>query len=159
MTKHEHEVESTNRLREGRARGEAAHQGLRLEKSRSRERQAPEYEYGTYTLTDIATNTIAALGPQGQYGLTLDDVERALGISTAMTNPLSESDTKALWSRVARRLSDVAAVRRATGDAHMPASVREHILAMRRQLHAAGIPDEQIDNTPGLEPPDEADEE
>jgi hypothetical protein len=157
MTEHEHEVESSNRLREGRARGEAAHQGLRLEKSRSREPQAPEY--GTYRLTDIATNRIVAWGPQGQYGLTLDDVERALGIVTAMTNPLNESDAKALWSRVADRLSDVAAVRHATGDAHMPARVRQYIRAMRRQLRAAGIPDEQIDTTPGLEPTDEADDE
>ncbi len=153
----EHEAESSNRLREGRARGEAAHQGLRLEKSRSRKPQEPEY--GTYRLTDIATNTIVTLGLQGGYGLTLDDVERALGIATAMTNPLSAADANALWARLADSLSDVAAVRRATGDAHMPDGVRQHILAMRRQLRAAGIPDEQIDTTPGLEPPDNGHDE
>lgn len=153
----EHEAESSNRLREGRARGEAAYQGLRLEKSRSREPQASEY--GTYRLTDISTNTIVGLGMQGGYGLSLDDVERALGIASAMTNPLNAADTEALWARLADRLSDVAAVRRATGDAHMPDGVRQHILAMRRQLRAAGMPDEQIDTTPGLEPLGEADDE
>ena len=60
-----------------------------------------------------------------------------------------------LWARLADGVSDVATVRRATGDAHMPDGVRQHILDMRRQLRVAGIPDEQIDITPGLEPTDD----
>ena len=71
-------MDSAEKTRENRLRRVAARRfGWRLEKSRSRDPLA--FGYGTYRLVDVATNTVArAEGPSG-YGLTLDDVESALG--------------------------------------------------------------------------------
>jgi hypothetical protein len=64
------------KARENRPRRIAARQGLHLMKSRARDRQAPDF--GTYMLTDPATNLLVASGLQNGYSLSLDDVERAL---------------------------------------------------------------------------------
>jgi hypothetical protein len=65
-----------DKARENRLRRVAARQGLNLMKSRARDPQAPDY--GTYMLTDPATNFLVTSGLQTGYGLSLDDVERAL---------------------------------------------------------------------------------
>jgi hypothetical protein len=65
----------TDKARENRLRRVVARQGLHLTKSRARAPQAPDF--GTYMLTDPATNLPVASGQNG-YGLSLDDVERAL---------------------------------------------------------------------------------
>jgi hypothetical protein len=62
--------------RENRLRRIAASQGLQLMKSRARDPQAPDF--GTYMLTDPATDFVVDSGLQSGYGLSLDDVERAL---------------------------------------------------------------------------------
>ena len=61
---------------ENRLRRAAVRQGLRLEKSRARDPRA--ITFGTYRLTDPATNTVVACGRADGYGLTLDEVEKAL---------------------------------------------------------------------------------
>jgi len=65
-----------DKARENRLRRIAARQGLHLTKSRARDPQAPDF--GTYMLTDLATNFLVASRLQNGYGLSLDDVERAL---------------------------------------------------------------------------------
>ena len=62
--------------RELRLRRAAARQGLALRKCRTR--TVESYDYGTYHLVDAATNFLAVWGLQSGYGLSLDDVERAL---------------------------------------------------------------------------------
>lgn len=64
------------KVRENRLRRMAQRQGLRLEKSRRRDPRA--LDYGTYQLTDPATNTLVAHGGQNGYGLDLDAIEKAL---------------------------------------------------------------------------------
>ena len=54
----------------------AERQGLRLEKSRRRDTRA--VDYGTYRLVDPATNTDVSNGAVSPYGLTLDEIEKAL---------------------------------------------------------------------------------
>jgi hypothetical protein len=61
---------------ENRLRAAAERQGLRLEKSRSRDPRA--IGWGTYQLVDLYHNTPVAYGLQDGYGLGLDDVARAL---------------------------------------------------------------------------------
>jgi hypothetical protein len=68
-------VRDADKARENRLRRIAARQGLHLTKSHTRDPQAPDF--GTYMLTDPATNLPVASGQNG-YGLSLDDVERAL---------------------------------------------------------------------------------
>lgn len=64
------------KVRENRLRRMAERQGLRLEKSRRRDPRATDF--GTYHLVTAADNTLAAWGLSSGYGLSLDDVERAL---------------------------------------------------------------------------------
>ncbi|BBX22948.1 hypothetical protein MTER_23590 [Mycolicibacter terrae] len=61
---------------ENRLRRSAARQGLRLEKSRTRDPQGSDY--GTYQLVDVATNTIAKCGSQRGYGLGLNEINQVL---------------------------------------------------------------------------------
>jgi hypothetical protein len=61
---------------ENRIRRMAERQGLRMEKSRRRDTRA--VDYGTYRLVDPATNTVVSYAPPSLYGLTLDDIEKAL---------------------------------------------------------------------------------
>lgn len=61
---------------ENRLRRAAERQGLQLKKSRARDPRA--LTYGTYMLTDIATNALVAGDSQNGYGLDLNDVEKAL---------------------------------------------------------------------------------
>lgn len=61
---------------ENRLRRAAERQGLRLERSRRRDRRATDY--GTYMLVDPDTNTIAVCGLPSGYGLRLHDVDREL---------------------------------------------------------------------------------
>ncbi|RFZ48548.1 hypothetical protein MSS2_04715 [Mycobacterium marinum] len=64
------------KVMENRLRRAAVRQGLRLEKSRTRDPQASDY--GTYQLVDVATNTIARCGSQRGYGLGLNEIDQAL---------------------------------------------------------------------------------
>jgi hypothetical protein len=61
---------------ESRIRRMANRQGLRLEKSRRRDTRA--VDYGTYRLVDPATNTVVSYGGATPYGLSLDEIEKAL---------------------------------------------------------------------------------
>lgn len=70
-----------DKIRENRLRRAAERQGLRLEKSRRRDPRASEY--GTYHLVNVQTNTLAARGMSGGYGLNLDEIERNLTEGTA----------------------------------------------------------------------------
>ena len=54
----------------------AGRQGLRLEKSRRRDTRAADY--GTYRLADPATGTVVSYAGATPYGLTLDEIEKAL---------------------------------------------------------------------------------
>lgn len=67
---------TTEKAREMRLRRMADRRRLRLEKSRSRDPRA--YDFGTYHLVDPRVNTIVAGNTSDGYGLSLDDVERAL---------------------------------------------------------------------------------
>lgn len=64
------------RVWENRIRRMAHRQGLRLEKSRRRDTQAADY--GTYRLVDATTGTVVSYGGSTPYGLTLDEIEKAL---------------------------------------------------------------------------------
>jgi hypothetical protein len=66
----------TDRVRENRLRRAAQRQGLMLAKSRRRDPRATDY--GTYMLVDPSTNAVIASGSQSGYGLSLDDVDKAL---------------------------------------------------------------------------------
>lgn len=61
--------------REARVRNRAKQLGLRLEKSRSRTPELPEW--GTYQLVDENRIIVASGGPGG-YGLSIEEVENAL---------------------------------------------------------------------------------
>ena len=61
---------------ENRIRRMAGRQGLRLEKSRRRDTRA--VDYGTYRLVDPVTSTVVSYGASSPYGLTLDEIEKAL---------------------------------------------------------------------------------
>lgn len=81
-------TEQEYKVLENRIRRAAERQGLRLEKSRARDPRAVTYR--TYQLVDPSTNTIAALGLQGGYGLSLDDVARELRMSSERDEVLAE---------------------------------------------------------------------
>jgi hypothetical protein len=68
------------KVMENRLRRAAARQGLRLEKSRTRDPQASDY--GTYQLVDVETNTIAKCGTRRGYGLGLNEIDQALNESS-----------------------------------------------------------------------------
>ena len=65
-----------DKVRENRLRRAAQRQGLTLTKSRRRDPRATDY--GTYMLVDRQTNAVVASGSQSGYGLSLDDVDKAL---------------------------------------------------------------------------------
>jgi hypothetical protein len=67
---------NADKIRENRLRRMAERQGLQLQKSRRRDPRATEF--GTYQLVDRYNDTLAARGGQNGYGMTLDEVERAL---------------------------------------------------------------------------------
>lgn len=67
---------TSEQSREARLRRAAARQGLVLMKCRRRDPRA--IGYGTYMLTDAKTKTITASGSQDGYGLSLDEIEKAL---------------------------------------------------------------------------------
>ena len=67
---------TAHKVWETRIRRMAARQGLRLEKSRRRDTRA--VGYGTYRLVDPATNAVASYGGSSPYGLTIDEIEKAL---------------------------------------------------------------------------------
>lgn len=67
---------STEKVREDRLRRRAARQGLRLMKSRRRDRRA--IDYGTYQLVNPHTHALVSYGLSAGYGLSLDEVEEAL---------------------------------------------------------------------------------
>ncbi|MDN5771128.1 MAG: hypothetical protein L0H24_09570 [Microlunatus sp.] len=64
------------KVRVNRLRRAAQRQGLRLEKSRSRDPRA--IGYGTYHLVNLATNTLEVYGNGHGFGLNLDEIETAL---------------------------------------------------------------------------------
>lgn len=66
-----------DKVREIRLRRAADRQGLKLQKCRRRDPRA--IGYNTYQLTDARTDAMVAWGSQSGYGLTLDQVEKALG--------------------------------------------------------------------------------
>ena len=68
--------DSDVKVLENRLRRAAERQGLRLEKSRSRDPRA--LTYGTYRVVDNATDSIAAGGTTNGYGLGLDEVAEYL---------------------------------------------------------------------------------
>jgi hypothetical protein len=69
-------MNEAEKVRENRLRRAAARQGLHLEKSRRRDPRA--LGYGTYRLVNSKTNQVISSDQNTGYGLTLDDVERAL---------------------------------------------------------------------------------
>ena len=69
-------MDDTDKVRENRLRRAAQRQGLTLAKSRRRDTRATDY--GTYMLVDQQTNAVVASGSQSGYGLSLDDVDKAL---------------------------------------------------------------------------------
>jgi hypothetical protein len=69
---------SSGKVRENRLRRMAKRQGMRLEKSRRRDRRA--IDYGTYGLIDASTNAPIIRGGSGVTSLTLDEVEKRLTI-------------------------------------------------------------------------------
>jgi hypothetical protein len=75
-TARETQMQEAEKVRENRLRRAAARQGLRLEKSRRRDPRA--LGYGTYQLVNERTNQVTAGDLTAGYGLTLEDVERAL---------------------------------------------------------------------------------
>lgn len=69
-------MEQDEKVRENRLRRMAERQGYRLTRSRRRDPRA--IDYGTYGISNQATNALEAGDPNHGYGLTLDDVERFL---------------------------------------------------------------------------------
>jgi hypothetical protein len=67
---------NVDKIRENRLRRMAERQGLQLQKSRRRDPRATGY--GTYQLVDPYNSKLVAWGGQNGYGMTLDEVERAL---------------------------------------------------------------------------------
>jgi hypothetical protein len=76
MLEHTTTDHADDKRRENRLRRTAHRQGLQLVKSRNRNPRTAEH--GTFMLVDAYTNGVVASGLQSGYGLTLDDVERAL---------------------------------------------------------------------------------
>jgi hypothetical protein len=68
-------IDQVERTREARLRRRASRQGLLLAKSRCRTPEA--HVFGTYALLDQYNNLVAYAGGDG-YGLTLDEIEKAL---------------------------------------------------------------------------------
>lgn len=66
----------TGKIRENRLRRAADRQGLVLMKSRRRDPRA--VDYSTFQLTDASTGALVVWGSQSGYGLTIDQVEKAL---------------------------------------------------------------------------------
>jgi hypothetical protein len=64
------------KIRENRLRRMAERQGLKLEKSRRRDPRATGY--GTYMLVDPDRNTIVAGDRNSGYGMSLEEIEKAL---------------------------------------------------------------------------------
>lgn len=99
------------KVRENLARRRAQRQGLRLERSRSRDPRATDY--GTYQLVDVRTNVIESYGLQSGYGLTLEEVEQQLDGGTPMRNgsyPRIDAlqDLIKEWTAAGRDLNDEA---------------------------------------------------
>lgn len=70
-----------DKVRENRARRAVARRGYRLEKRRRRDERA--WDYGTYQIVDPFTDTVVlADRTTGQYGLSIDDVEKWLAGDT-----------------------------------------------------------------------------
>ena len=67
---------TSDKVYENRLRRVADRQGLRLEKSRSRDRRA--LTYGTYHLVNPYNNTLEVCGSSNGYGLSLPEIEHAL---------------------------------------------------------------------------------
>lgn len=61
---------------ERRMRRLANRQGLKLEKSRTRNSQLPEY--GTYRLIDPFRNIVVAYAGNNPYGMTIEDIQSQL---------------------------------------------------------------------------------
>lgn len=74
---------------ENRLRRAAERQGLRLEKSRSRDPRATDYR--TYRLVDPSTNTLVAYAVQGGYGLGLDEIARELRMGSERDEIVAEA--------------------------------------------------------------------
>ena len=66
-------MDQDEKVRINRARRAAARQGLALRRTRRRDRRA--LDYGTYALVAV----VPGVADRGE-GLTMDDVERALGV-------------------------------------------------------------------------------
>jgi hypothetical protein len=66
---------TAEKIRENRLRNAAHRQGLKLSKSRRRDPRAQDYGY---MLIDPTTNTPVVWGSPRLYGLSLDEIERAL---------------------------------------------------------------------------------
>lgn len=65
-----------HKVRENRLRRAAERQGLKLEKSRRRDPRA--IDFGTYRLVDMRTNAVTVHSGPSDYGMSLEDIERAL---------------------------------------------------------------------------------
>ncbi|TAM63540.1 hypothetical protein [Mycobacterium sp.] len=63
------------------------------------------------------------------------------------------AEAKAQFDLLAEQLSNIAAMRRQLDDSEMPEDVRQMILGLRQTLCEAGLPEEMIDETAGLELP------
>ncbi|MBY0287495.1 MAG: hypothetical protein K2X52_10135 [Mycobacteriaceae bacterium] len=74
---------------ENRLRRSADRQGLRLEKSRSRDPRATDY--GTYHLVDASTSGLVAYGLQSGYGLGLDEIARELRMGSERDDVIAEA--------------------------------------------------------------------
>ena len=69
-------MDTSEKVRENKLRRMAVRQGLRLEKCKARDPRA--LGYGTYWLINASTNAIVASGSPNGYGLSLDEIEKAL---------------------------------------------------------------------------------
>jgi hypothetical protein len=89
-----------DRAREDRARGAARRQGLRLVKSRRRDRASPDF--GRYALADDEDHLVFTGDPELNYGATLAEVEAWL--------------RSGAWPRLRRERESAAAARMSKGD-------------------------------------------
>lgn len=67
---------AAHKVRENKLRRAAERQGLKLEKSRRRDPRS--IDFGTYRLVDMRTNAVTVHSGTSDYGMSLDDIERAL---------------------------------------------------------------------------------
>lgn len=67
---------AAHKVRENKLRRAAERQGLKLEKSRRRDPRS--IDFGTYRLVDPRTNAVTVHSGTSDYGMSLDDIERAL---------------------------------------------------------------------------------